>query len=405
MHVTACHTTSQELTSERRHDRVLREPRSVVARMRVHARRLASIACLTVALLGCIATTAGAAAPNAVAPPAGALADVVATRISQPRAASAAAAAAGPASSRGATSAFQMIDNSGASMDGLDITINPVDPGRSYLGVYHIYVGAGRFALRLAASKDLKTWRHIADLDIVGGAMGTLRALPGGGFLLAYEAQEPTASDGTVDTRVRLRYYRDPATLLAGTATEQRTLPRRLSTTNEGTPDFRAIAWHGSLANSVITLGFHYLDHGSSKAPRRLPVDREARGTLTANHWSAVADTAVDRALTRLGFNGNHGARRQFTAPGGHRWRIYEAQRYVGVMGSWRVLLYDVSTRTWTVLRITTPERSTAFANPTVSVLPSPHAPTASALVATMFVHAAGAGPSESGEAVSYIDL
>jgi hypothetical protein len=405
MHARAHHTTSQQLTSESRQDRLLGKSRSVAAGMPAHARHLASIACSTVALLGCIATAAGAEAPATIAPPANALADVVATRIAQPRTTSAAAAAFGLGSPRGATSAFQVTDNTGASMDGLDITVNPVDPARSYLGVYHINIGAGRFALRLAASKDLMTWRKIADLDIAGGAMGTLRALPGGGFLLAYETQEPTTSDGTINTRVRLSYYRDPAALLAGTATEQRTLPRRLSTSNEGTPDFRAITWHGSLANSVVTLGFHYLDHGSNSAPRRLPVDREARGMLIANHWLAAPDTDVDRALTRLGFNGNHGARRQFTAPGGRRWRVYEAQRYVTVNSSWRLLLYNVTSRTWTVLRITTPQRSTALANPTVSVLPSPHAPTTNVLVTTMFVHAAGAGPGESGEAISYAEL
>ena len=52
-------------------------------------------------------------------------------------------------------------------------------------------------------------WRKIADLDAGGGAMGTLRALPGGGFLLAYEAQRPTQPNGKVATNVRLRLYRD----------------------------------------------------------------------------------------------------------------------------------------------------------------------------------------------------
>src|ERR1700709_368064 len=74
-------------------------------------------------------------------------------------------------------SAFRVVDSLGASMDALDVIANPAAPG-SYLGVYHVNLGRGRFALRLASSRDLRVWRKIADLDAGGGAMGTLRALP-----------------------------------------------------------------------------------------------------------------------------------------------------------------------------------------------------------------------------------
>jgi hypothetical protein len=370
------------------------------AGMRARARILIAIACSTAALAG-MTPAAGAATGSAITAPPRSLATAVTTDIWH----LGAAPAAPSISPTGSTmTAFQATDNTGQSMDGLDIMVNPVDPVRSYLGTYHINVGNGRFALRLAASKDLRTWRKIADLDAGGGGMGTLRALPGGAFLLAYEAQAPNSADSKVDSNVRLRFYRDPAALATGAATEERTLPRRLSTSNEGTPDFRSVAWHGSLSNSVVKLGFHYLDHGS-KARRTLAVDREALGTLAGNRWTATPDTPVDRALTRMGFNGNHGARRQFTAPDGHRWRVYEAQRYVNVTSSWRVLLYDVSAHTWKVLRLKTPGGSTAFANPTLTMVPSPGRSAANALVMTAFVPSAGAAHGESGEAVSYVDL
>jgi len=290
-------------------------------------------------------------------------------------------------------------------MDGLDIILNPVDPVRSYLGTYHVNVGPNRFALRLATSRDLKTWRKLADFDARGGGMGTLKALPGGAFLLAYEAQEPTAAGGRIDSSVRLRYYRDPAALVSGTPTEERTLPRRLSTTNEGTPDFRSVVWNGSMANSVITLGFHWLDHGTRQHPRKAAVDRQGRGTLAGDRWTAVRDTAADRAMTQLGFNGNHGGRRQFVSPDGRSWRVYEAQRYANGWASWRLLLYDMTRRTWKVLHLKTPGGSKSFANPTISMVPSPKRLAGHALVMTMFVPSQGAGPGESGEAVAYMDL
>lgn len=236
--------------------------------------------------------------------------------------------------------------------------------------------------------------------------MGTLRALPGGGFLLAYEAQRATAPNGTVDSNVRLRYYRDAIALLTGAATEQKTLPRRLSTSNEGTPNFRAIDWRGSLSNSEITFGFHYLDRGPKSNPHKLAVDRQAQGKLAANRWSVTIDAGIDRALSQMDFHGNHGARRQFRFPaGGKTWRIYEAQQRVNVTGSWRVLLYDITGRKLKLLRVRTPRESRSFANPTVSVLPSPHPSGGSALVVTMFIFGAGAGAGESGALVYYQDL
>ena len=283
---------------------------------------------------------------------------------------------------------------------------NPVSPAPSYLGVYHINLGGGRFALCLAASRDLKSWRKIADLDPTGGSMGTMRALSNGGFLVAYEAQRQTTPDGKTASNLRLHYYRDPAALLNGRATEQKTLPRRLSRTNEGTPDLRSIAWRGSLATSRIVLGFHYLDRGPKRKPFKLAVDRQAHGTLDKDRWSVVEDAGIDRALSRMGFHGNHSARRQFRFPvGGKTWRIYEAQKAVNVTGSWRVLLFDNSARTFNVLRVQTPHGSRSFANPTVNVLASPHPAGGRAFVVTMFVFGAGAGAGESGQLVYYSDL
>ncbi len=310
------------------------------------------------------------------------------------------AAAAGLPSPPRSGSAFRVIDSLGASADALDVIENPAVRG-SYLGVYHINLGRGRFALRIASSKDLRRWSKFADLDAGGGAMGALRALPGGGFLLAYEAQRPTQPNGKVATNVRLRFYRDARALLSGRATEEKTLPRRLSPSNEGTPNFRGVTWRGSLARSRVLLGFHWLDHGP-----KLPVDRQGLATLDAGKWSVTKDAGVDRALSTMGFHGNHGARRELHFPrGGKLWRIYEAQERVNVTGSWRVFLYDVQARRMLRLKVRTPGGSRSFANPTVSILPSPHPAGGSALVVTMFVFASGAGSGEAGELVYYHDL
>jgi len=309
-------------------------------------------------------------------------------------------AASGAPSAPRSGSAFRVVDSLGASMDALDVIANPVVPG-SYLGVYHISIGGGRFALRLAASSDLRSWRKIGDLDAGGGGMGTLRALPGGGFLLAYEAQGPTRPNAKVDSNVRLRYYRDAAALLSGRWAEQRNLPRKAGTSNQGTPDLRTIQWHGSLASSRVALGFHWLDH----APK-LAVDRQARATLDSGNWKITIETGIDLALSRKGFHGNHGARRQFAFPkSGKTSRVYEAQKVVNNPSSWRVFLYDVSARRFEPLAVATPRASRSFANPTARILRSPHPGGGDALVVTMFIFGEGAGSGESGELVYYVDL
>jgi len=107
---------------------------------------------------------------------------------------------------------------------------------------------------------------------------------------------------------------------------------------------------------------------------------------------------AIDRELSRRGFDGNHGSRRQFQFRG-KTWRIYEAQRLVNVERSWRVLLYDPAARTFKQLGVRTPRGSLSLANPTVSVLPSPSL-LGEALVATLFVFLPGSGAAENGELV-----
>ncbi len=183
--------------------------------------------------------------------------------------------------------------------------------------------GAGASRCALASSRDLRRWRKFADLDAGGGGMGTLRALPGGGFLLAYEAQRPTQPNGKVATNVRLRWYRDAAALLGGRATEERTLPRRLSPSNEGTPNFRAVTWRGSLSRSRGPAGLS-LARPRAEAAGRPPGPGDARRRQVVGVQGGRASTARCRSM---GFHGNHGARRQFRFPaGGKLWRIYEAQ-------------------------------------------------------------------------------
>ena len=192
-------------------------------------------------------------------------------------------AAAGLPSPPRSGSAFAVVDSLGASADALDVIENPA-VRRTYVGVYHINLGRGRFALRLASSRDLRRWSKIADLDAGGGSMGTLRALPGGGFLLAYEAQR---ADGA-EREDRLER---PAALLPrrGGAAE-RPRDRGADDAAAPEPDERGDA---ELPRRRVarqprrSRGSCWASTGSTTG-RKLPVDRQGDATLDAGSWSVV---------------------------------------------------------------------------------------------------------------------
>lgn len=296
---------------------------------------------------------------------------------------------------------YGTVDSAGAVMGSLD----PIDdPAGGYLGVYDSGVkasgaaGTSTFQVAIARSADLIHWARVRVLDPRGASMPSLRQIPGqAGYLLVYEKHLP----GRVAHSLRLRYYPSRTALLSNEPGAQVDLPIRFSRYSNGTPAFLAIAWNGALARSTIALSFHY----ETSTPNGKPgADREALGVLTGfAHWRTVRDTAVDDALDRLGFAGNHGDRRAF-AFGGRAWRVYEAQGRTGDFGTWRVLLYDAASRRFQPLALSTATVShatTSFGNPTVQVLRDPGGH-GMALVVTIFVFSTPRSAPAPGELVFY---
>jgi hypothetical protein len=96
---------------------------------------------------------------------------------------------------------------------------------------------------------------------------------------------------------------------------------------------------------------------------------------------------------------GNIGDRDTVTFQG-YRFTLIEAQSVNGDFGSWRVYVYDQSAHSLTPLSIRTPGGSTAFGNPTATVVndPSGHR----TLVATLYVFSEGASDGEAGPLIYY---
>jgi hypothetical protein len=273
-------------------------------------------------------------------------------------------------------------------MDTVKIVADPSTKGR-YLAVYHWRAGS-LFSVGVATSTDLRHWTYARTLD-TAASQPYLAFSPEKGPILAVEGQSPS--------HLRFYYWTSVAGMIGTAAPYKRfDAPKTLSTCSEGTPDVRAVSYKSSSSTitngSVITVGHHFYANCQT--------DREAVGTLTNfAKWSTSATPAVDQELLNAGALGKHGDRDQFTYQG-RQWQLYEgAVTAVSAMGDWRNFLSDGTQSRQ--LTIHTARGSTAFANPSVSVLADPSG--IPSLLVTEFIPSEGAATGESGELIYWQPL
>ncbi len=290
---------------------------------------------------------------------------------------------------RGATGyRYDAKDSAGNRMDTVKIIANPAG---GYLGISH----AGD-TVNLATSTTLLDWTFVRALDDQA-TQPTIRALATGGFVTAVEFNDQQGSGG----RVRFRRYPSLNALLAADFDLEHTARRTLSRCNEGTPEIRCVALSPDIDHSVIEIGFHY--------HRNCDVDRQALGRLTDfTTWTTATDRPADAALIAAarvaGYSvaGNIGDR-DSEEIAGTTYRLYEVQYRKNDFGSWQVYFQDGESGAVSRLPITTHGGSTAFANPTLTLVTAPSG--RSAVVATMFVPTEGAAPGEAGELIYYSEF
>jgi hypothetical protein len=262
-------------------------------------------------------------------------------------------------------------------------------PAGGYLAVYHDHE-----VCHLATSTDLMIWTHRAVID-EPATQPTITSTGDGGLLTAVEFNDGHGG------QLRVRYWPTLEALLAGRPAREFLAPRTLSACNEGTPSFRRISLDTDLDSSRIELGFHY--------HRNCRVDRQALGTLTGfRAWTAARhpelDAAVERAAAAVGeqVRGNIGDRDHLRYRG-RDYDLIEAQRRRGDFATWRIYLYDRATGNAERLAVMTHGGSTAFANPTATMLRDPAG--RDALMVTMFLPMEGAAPGEAGSLLYLVPI
>jgi len=277
-------------------------------------------------------------------------------------------------------------DSAGNRMDTAKVIPSPTG---GYLAVYH-----DGEVCHLAVSTDLMEWTHRAVVD-EPATQPTIAATGDGGLLTAAEFNDGHGG------RLRIRHWTSLDALLAGRPAREFLAPRTLSACNEGTPSIRRVSLDADLDSSWIELGFHY--------HRDCRVDRQALGTLAGfRAWSAARhpelDAAIERAAAAVGeqVRGNIGDRDHLRYLG-RDYDFVEAQGRRGDFASWRVYLYDRAAATAERLEVMTHGGSTAFANPTATMLGDPEG--RDALMVTLFVPMEGAAPGEAGSLLYLVPL
>ena len=287
---------------------------------------------------------------------------------------------------------FDAKDNFGVGLDTIKIIENP---NGGYLGVYH-HLLSGEFQVRLGTSTNLLNWVYRRTLAANASQPTIAFHTASGGFYLVYEQWMGPGSTGACHLKVN--HYPSVNDLLNSTPTTIFVVPHSsFNPSNlEGTPNVYSISPDGN----TLEIGFHYFNSIISK-------DRTARGTLTGFFsespvWTTHIETAYNNKLIAKGVNGNLGDR-DYGFLGGKEINIQEGQLVQFDFGSWRSYLYDYEKADFQLLDVKTPKGSTAFGNPTFTVLTLPGG--GQGIVGTYFIFREGAAAGEAGQLIFYHEL
>ena len=330
--------------------------------------------------------------------------------------------------------AYDLKDDAGAQMACVHVQAarSPnVWGGDTYYGLYQSLVG-NEFQVRLASSADLMHWRFrrtlIANADMPfvarpppataaqlrAGAPAALRSTESDGWIVLAHEQWMTPGS-RAPSQLGFKLYYNESELLAGVHFNSFVAPLSVGAKRklEGTPSLysTALVQRDGLWMIDADVGFHFNDDAG--------IDQVAQASL-----SSFGPTTVQPALSRQtradryddlfisrGAVGNLGQRAPGILQGTH---LVAQEGNIGHMPptiwqDWRVWLYffapgegDTPTgasQNVTMLNITTHGGSTAFGNPSWTMLPCPSSPSSSSLClfVSYFLFSEGAAPGEAG--------
>jgi len=251
-----------------------------------------------------------------------------------------------------------------ASMDVLDIA---QEPDGKLVGIYHgtqkisgsFPPGISTLKVAMADNVDQPIWKHMVDIDTLGGSLGSIERLEGGDYLVTYEKKP---SLGRIHSFVQVMYFPSLEALLRNQPTRQYTVPEWEGNPRivQGTPSFRAIAYDPDPDKMTIELGYHIGLGGR---------DVNAIGTMTGfKTWTYQLNTLMNDKMTEAGVTHSIGGRAHINF-NGKPYTIVEGQKVKGDFSTFSLYLYDETDHTVTPLPFKTPNGGVAFGNPKFSLI------------------------------------
>lgn len=339
-------------------------------------------------------------------------------------------------------SLFENVPGS-ASFDAKDDALNQLqclhvlaleNQATQYAGVYHVPSPAGddkfRYAVHLATSDDLKTWKHRRQLPFLDNAdmPYVYRARPAGQplsesswILIAHEQWMGPGLPSTGPCQLGLQLYYTDADLLNGTPFYRWTIPIGLSKTRklEGTPNvyWAALNKRNELWSLDAVIGFHFNDENGRDVVAQGYLTQLGDPSRTSPDWQPATASAYVDSITDQGAKGNIGQRD--SSVGQPNAGLFLSGRYSVQEGNiqgippgestlwqaWRLWLYEWSQDDpvyWPAgrgnfypLQPRTPNGSFAFGNPSFQILPGGPSASDGRLFVSYFLFTQGAAPGD----------
>lgn len=267
---------------------------------------------------------------------------------------------------------YQAMDDKDNSLDCIKIIPYQND---TFLGVYHTLNPSKQFDVHLSISTNILEWKFQCTIG-VNASQPTI---------LIYNQKIYVLWEQEPENHLQLNIYENLYSLLNNTPLHRISLPRKLSSFAEGTPNFY------SINDTLISIGFHYYKNGV--------VDRIAMGELkNLIEWNELDDKAVNESFMNYCIFGNIGDR-DFLNFNNKSYLILEAQKAKNDFSTWRIFLYDIDQNISIPLNIKTHFGSKAFSNPTVTIAQLNGKKT---LIASYFIPHEGAEENEDGSLIFY---
>ena len=299
----------------------------------------------------------------------------------------------------------------------------------AYAAVYHTPHKVGEdkyyYKVHLSASNDLVSWAYQGVL-VNNADMPEIKRIEGHDWIVLVHEQWKNTNAGasTNPCHVGFKLFYDDATLLSCQHNSSWEAPLFVSDLN-GTPNIYELSMHQDDSPEKYwyvkgAIGFHFWNTNSS--PNRDMVGTAAVDNLfnpnpnNPPSWQPSEASDYNEQFINAGVTGNIGQRASLSLSDG---RINLQEGNLGIpqdsWDKWRIFLYEYNDLIpWPsgdgeVLQVSpqTPDESTSFGNPRISLVKSPNDPARQCVVISYFLFGEGVkeGSGEAGGLLYYLDL